>query len=211
MALTRGFLTGSDAKTNGLQTNLAVMAEINEIEKSISIVAANGKLQADIDFSEFTSSCIDIFRDAYVLSMHDAESNTNVNILHISNHCLATGQEVEFTSSGNMPDFIKTNRFYYAICLCQNNFLIATSQNNAYAGVGMEISSLGTGQLHMRRISESEKYQRALKNVIDFSDQRIYYNRIQRVLSHFQSLGYLIDIKNNPDTENKTFYWHITW
>lgn len=202
--LNRGSLTGVDARYSGLTSNLAVMTEIFDIEKTISIISSNSNMHVEIDFSLFTNKEIVPFREVSIVTYQ------GVNAFYLQNHGLASGDEVSFISSGKLPSPI-TNDFFYAIPMDNNNFLVAKTKHNALASVGLNITDVGIGVHQCKVYIESEKYQRSWLYASTYIDSDLYNLRIKRVMNHFQSLGYIVNIISNPETDNSTFYWRFDW
>ena len=205
MVTSFGTFTAQDAQNAGLQTQLAVMNEITSVSRAIMIVASNGKTHADIDFSLMTDAKIHPFCEVA------AVLDTTVNVFKRACHRLQLGDELSYISSGLLPTNIQTNVFYYAIPITADEFLVAASFDNASAGVAIELGSLGTGTIQYKKYGESEKYARALYNNTNFPEYKIYQNRMNRVIQHFQDMGYVVKQFANPDTNNATFYWSFQW
>ena len=209
MVLNNGAFTGLDSRSAGLSSNLAVQTEIYDLTKAISIVSSNAELSVGIDFSVFTNKNVNPFMQVAMANL-TIGSNTFIGF-NLPNHQFRSGDELSIISSGLLPTPLTTDAFYYALIVDQNNFIVAKTKADANNGLGINITNPGSGNIQVKLYLESEKYQRSLLNQTNYVESSVYNLRIQRVISHFQNLGYTINPISNPDNNGQTFYWQINW
>lgn len=72
-------------------------------------------------------------------------TNATPAVVTLSNHGLATGQLVYFTTTGALPTGITANTRYWVNVLTSSTFRLSTSLANALAGTSIATSSAGSG------------------------------------------------------------------
>lgn len=202
--LTRGFIDPNTAK-HGIDTQHIVLKEINDIEKLILDAVKNSRMDLKVTSTLMTST-------SFPSPMIVGSVNISTDNISITNHGLVTGDEILISSTLTLPAPLMPLVYYYVIKVDDNTFKLATSTDDSFSGIYINITSIGSGVISITKQLESERYYRVWENYYNQneSDRRVYSFRMSLVEEHFKNIGYTIVRRNNPNT-NKTFLWQIQW
>lgn len=71
--------------------------------------------------------------------------NTSTETITVTAHGFSRGHKISFSSSGTVPAGLTAGTAYFVIIVDANNFKVATSEVNAWAGTAINITSQGSG------------------------------------------------------------------
>ena len=107
----------------------------------------------DITILSVNKSLNTITFDPYYLSFATGDVDTGTEVITLSDTtAFPTGTPVKIDSTGTVPAGLTANTIYYAINLTSTTVKLATSLSNAMLGVGINITSTGSGT-HRFKIS----------------------------------------------------------
>jgi hypothetical protein len=147
-ATTHGIVTGQRVRVSstntlagGLSANTdyyAIATDGDHIKLATSLNNANGGIAIDL-----TSSGT----GTLTVASYTPDVDTSQDKVHSIAHGLVTGQRVRVAGGNTLAGGLSANTDYYVIASDADHFKLATSQANALAGTGIDLTSAGTGPL----------------------------------------------------------------
>lgn len=197
------FLTAQEARTLA-RKNLIIFNEIRSIENSILLAIDSEQLSTTVSNTVMTDTLV-----SFPLVTVSTVNITTDEITTTTSHLLSTGDVVTFQSTGNLPFPLAPNRGYYVNVQTSTIIKLCFTREDAIQGINfIDLQTTGSGTIQLRKQSESMIYYLVWK---EFLVNRVYKDRMEQVIQYFKRLGYGITRKENPVTNNKTFFWEVTW
>lgn len=197
------FLTAQEARTLA-RKNLIIFNEIRSIENSILLAVDSEQLSTKVSNTIMTDTVIS-FPSINILNVNITTDEITTSV----SHSLTTGDVVIFQSTENLPFPLAPNRGYYVNVQTSTTIKICFTKEDAIQGINfIDLQTVGSGTIQLKKQSESMIYYLVWK---EFLINRVYKDRMEQVIQYFKRLGYGITRKENPVTNNRTFFWEIVW
>jgi hypothetical protein len=181
-------------------SDLTTFNEVTAISLAVLNAASNNLYQTTVaGNTTMTNTVVNPF---LVLN-----ANLTANTLTVNNNGYSTGDSIQFTTTSSLPAPLGAGVMYFVIVVNANSFKIATTQSNAYAGIGITLTTLGIGINQVQKYAAANLYFQTWMGLIT---NLTYQNQMSMVSGYFSNLGYNITQSTNPAT-NSTFMWNIQW